>query len=393
MPIFLAYETAVEAICYLRTREKDDTPWRRPSRKTSIYDAIHTKRELTELRTSLEDYLQSNTKQDVPEEDVADEDDGLFFIDELTDLTQEEIAERNKEKPAEPPSSILDHLSRPLHILVPTALKNTQTDTLIPHVWADGVPTRAFIEVEPGVFLSTPAFTFLQMATELTCVELIQLAMQFCGFYSPGPAFGRGTDPISSDTRLAKLHRTMVATASVFDIDPVCSTKMLERFIGRSKGFRGVKQARAALNMALDHSASHMETDLYLLFCLPVRMGGYGLPKPVLNPKVIVEQASGPSVCYPDQFWSGFSIDVEYDSNAEHCGPSAHYRDSKRMVAIVCNRITYLSISTGQLYSVSDFDNAARGLARMLKHRVRYTNVAWREERRLVRTAMMLPTD
>ena len=49
MPIYLAYETAVEAIALLRSREKDATPWRRPSRKRSIADAIHTKRELTAL--------------------------------------------------------------------------------------------------------------------------------------------------------------------------------------------------------------------------------------------------------------------------------------------------------------------------------------------------------
>ena len=391
MPIYLAYETAVEAICHLRTREHDDTPWRKPSRKTSIYDAIHTKRELKALMKRLEE-LAGERGDDLGETVEPDLYDGLFYLDELTDLDESELAEIAAAKPPQEKGSILDHLTLPLHILVPSREMGDRSRTIVPHVWTGEIPTRSFIEIESGVFLSAPAFTFLQMATELSQVELIQLAMCFCGFYVPSPQFGRG-NPALAALPLTSLHKEMVSTASVFEIDPVCSTRILSAYVKRARGCRGIKQARAALGMVLDHAASHMETALYLLLCMPVRMGGYGLSKPELNPKVIVEQASGSSTCYPDLYWRGMSIDVEYNSDAEHSGPSAHYKDSKRMVAIVCNRITYISIATRQLYTTTDLDNAARGLARLLKHRIRYTDAEWRKRRMLLRAAVLPPNE
>ena len=146
------------------------------------------------------------------------------------------------------------------------------------------------------------------------------------------------------------------------------------------------------MKWVLDTAASPMETALYLLLCLPVRMGGYGLPKPELNPGVTVMQASGSKTLFPDLYWSGPSIDVEYNSDTEHSGPSANYRDSRRMVAIVCNKITYLSIATGQLYRAEDLDNAAHGLARMLKHRIRI-DAGWRARRTQLRSEVLPPID
>lgn len=367
MPIYLAYETAVEAIALLRSREKDATPWRRPSRKRSITDAIHTKRELTALIAENDALLADDAEIESEQTEEPDDDD-LFFLDELTDLTQEEAEERETPKPADPPTSILRRLKKPLHVLVPERTDGTRTGTLVPHVWSGPIPLRSFIQIEPGVFLSTPAFTFLQMATEMTRLELVKMAMEFCGFYA----------------------RDRESGGYVFQIDPVCSVKTLGRFVSRAKGYRGAKPASAALNYVCDHAASHMETALYLLLCLPLKQGGYGLPKPELNPKVVVRQASGPSTCYPDLYWRGLSIDVEYDSDAEHSGPSAHYKDSKRMVAIVCNKISYLSISTGQLNRAQDLDNVARGLARMLKRRIRIIDeMAWKKDRMLLRAALL----
>ena len=342
MAIYLAYETAVEAIAYLRTRGDNDTSWNVPCRKESIRDAIHTAREFKELPTRS--------------------------------------------------YSVLDQLTRPLHILVPDRNQGRPTADLRPHVWSGPIPSRSFIELEPGVFLSTPAFTFLQMATELSLIELVQLGMMLCGFYSSDPSFGRRASNGTLDTPLVELHRQMVASATYFEIDPVCKTSGLKTYIRRAKGCRGAGPAGETLKWVRDTAASHMETALYLLLCLPVRMGGYGLPKPELNPEVTVMQASGSKMLFPDLYWSGPSIDVEYNSDTEHSGPSANYRDSRRMVAIVCNKITYLSIATGQLYRAEDLDNAARGLARMLKHRIR-VDADWRARRAQLRSEVLPPID
>ena len=167
MAIYLAYETAVEAIAYLRTRGDNDTSWNVPCRKESIRDAIHTAREFKELPTRS--------------------------------------------------YSVLDQLTRPLHILVPNRNQGRMTADLRPHVWSGPIPSRSFIELEPGVFLSTPAFTFLQMATELSLIELVQLGMMLCGFYSSDPSFGsRASNPCAKrpgSSRTSDARRVAAAPA------------------------------------------------------------------------------------------------------------------------------------------------------------------------------------
>ena len=59
------------------------------------------------------------------------------------------------------------------------------------------------------------------------------------------------------------------------------------------------------------------------------------------------------------------------------------------MVAIVCNNIEYLAISTGQLKSIIDTDDAARGLAKKLGHQIRGDDGRWAERRRKLRDIVL----
>ncbi len=343
MAIYLGYESAIEMICYLRTRVGDDGSWCKACTKTLRKDAVHTKRELMGM-------------------------DGRAL-------------------------TLLDNLSRPLHVLVRSQEQVTMSKDLHPHLWNGDVGRRAFTDLGHGVYLSMPSFVFLQMATSLSRVELIMLGMMLCGYYSPGPAFGRSERKGSLAVPLTDLHMQMVRSAQAFQLEPLCTESALKSFLESNAGVRGIKAAKAALPWVRNTSASHMETALYLLLCLPVRMGGYGLPKPYLNPLVRIEQANGSSICYPDLYWPGASIDMEYNSDWAHSSVSAHYLDSRRLTAIVCNDIDYLSISTGQLRNAQDMDNAARGLARKLKHRIRYADEEWRRKRALLRSAVLPPID
>lgn len=343
MAIYLGYESAIEMICYLRTRQGDDGSWCKACTKTLRNNAVHTKRELMGM-------------------------DGRAHI-------------------------LLDNLSRPLHVLVRSKDHVTISEGFHPHLWNGNVGRRAFINLGHDVYLSMPSFVFLQMAVSLTKVELVMLGMMLCGYYSPGPAFGRSARKGNLDTPLRDLHAPMVRSAQAFELEPLCTESILKTFLEGHPGVRGLKAAKAALPWVRNTSASHMETALYLLLCLPVHMGGYGLPKPYLNPLVRIEQASGDITCYPDLYWPGSSIDVEYNSDWAHCGVSAHYLDSRRLTAIVCNDIDYLSISTGQLKNAQDMDNAARGLARKLKHRIRYTDEEWQRKRTRLRGVVLPPVD
>ena len=339
MPLFLGYESAIEMLCYLRTRDHDTAEWCVPCTKTLPRGAIHGKQ-------------------------------GIATMDDEA-------------------RELLGHITKPYHVLVKEPERTRRTKTMQPHLWTGDVGRRAFIDLGHDVFLSTPSFVFLQMATEISLVELIMLGMMLCGYYSPSPAFGRSDQERTSDTALTKLHKQMTCSAQAFELMPLCSEATLRRFIGNRSGLRGIKAARKALPWVREHAASHLETALYLLLCLPVRMGGYGIPPAVLNPRVRVRKPSGDIDCFPDLYWRDPSVDVEYQSDWAHATISASYKDSRRMVAIVCNNIEYLAISTGQLKSIIDTDDAARGLAKKLGHQIRGDDGRWMERRMKLRDIVL----
>ena len=70
-----------------------------------------------------------------------------------------------------------------------------------------------------------------------------------------------------------------------------------------------------------------METALYLLLCLPRKLGGYGLPRPTLNAKRKVTALAGSftlsRTLVPDLFWSSAMFDMEYDSEEFHASAEA----------------------------------------------------------------------
>ena len=84
----------------------------------------------------------------------------------------------------------------------------------------------------------------------------------------------------------------------------------------------GETRASTVAAFSFDDSGSPMETALALLLTLPVDYGGFGLPKPVLNPPVNVTAYRGSlsdrDVVKPDMLWGDAGVVVEYDSMEFH---------------------------------------------------------------------------
>ena len=102
-----------------------------------------------------------------------------------------------------------------------------------------------------------------------------------------------------------------------------------------------------------------METAVYLLLCLPKRLGGYGLPKPILNPKIIISNPDGP------------------------------YRDSRREIELTVANIKVLPLTRQQLMSADGFDAFAQGLRRLLGIRSRSFDAQWMYRRDELRQTLL----
>ncbi|MDO4399407.1 MAG: hypothetical protein Q4D27_00485 [Coriobacteriia bacterium] len=264
----------------------------------------------------------------------------------------------------------LNHVSKPIHVFVGDKDQTAHSSQLVTHVFAQKIPHGAFLNLGHDICICSPQFTFMQLAAELDTVELIAIGMELCGSYSKW----RMKPDRMFDPYFFEHDETRACT---FDLPPAMKKSQLNSFINRLKGYRGVVGARAAARWVLDCSASPMETATCLLLCLPKRLGGYGLPQPVLNPKLTISNPDGVKERYPDLYWPGPNIDVEYNSDAAHSGDWSRYRDSKREVEFVVANVRVLPLTRPQLFNAEEFDAFAQGLRRMLDIRARKADADW----------------
>jgi len=247
-------------------------------------------------------------------------------------------------------------LAMPLHILVGSANARKAARGLRCHISSGVFPGGSFIQGDSGLAISSPELCFVQMATELSLIELIELGFEFCGSY-------RLSDQKDPDKG--------------FSTDlPLTSTVQLDSFLSKTQGLKGHKQALRALRFIANGSASPMETILTMLLTLPYRLGGYAFPMPQLNYPVGVSahssKASGRQKYCCDLYWPDKRIDVEYDSDAFHTKSEQIAHDAIRRNDLLSMGISVVTVSRKQLFSTTGMHAVTEVLRKSLSRRVQY---------------------
>lgn len=145
-----------------------------------------------------------------------------------------------------------------------------------------------------GVRLTSPARTWLDLAALLPLEDLVAAGDHLV--CSHGPGF-----PMPKDA--------------------LCSIEELTEMVRRHPGMRGVRTARAALELIRVGADSAPETLMRLALV------NANLPEPVLNH--IVRDALGQPVLWPDAAYREFRVSVQYDGQ-HHGGADQHLRDIER---------------------------------------------------------------
>jgi hypothetical protein len=256
----------------------------------------------------------------------------------------------------------------------PSARQPTQE--LRQHVYRGPTLNGYVLEFEDGLVVSSPEFCFLQMAAELPLVKLIELGFELCGTYSlPGVAEPEG--------------RPSTPGKDFDSHPPLTSLKKLKAFAARMAGIRGHKRASRALRYIADNSASPMETILTMLLTLPYKLGGYGLPMPELNCRIVpvkaAKRSASKSFYSCDLFWSNIDLAVEYDSDLYHTGAERIASDSKRRNTLTSIGVLVITVTRKQIYSVVEFEKVARLIAGNMDRRLRFKNPKFADTHRELR--------
>lgn len=184
-------------------------------------------------------------------------------------------------------------------------------------------------------------------------VDVLMLCYELCGSYALGP----------SGSLIA--HKV-----------PLTTVADLERFCAGFDHVPGVRLVRTVLPFARDDARSPMEARLVLVLCLPMRLGGYGLPWPRLNASLdarpVATGRHDPDRITPDLYWEYAHYAIEYDSQAEHERTTARDGDSVRRSTMRLLGIDVDTVRTAQLLDLPHMDNMARLVARRLGVRLRH---------------------
>lgn len=238
-----------------------------------------------------------------------------------------------------------------VHVSVPGEACRTTSQGAVRHRWRRGGERGSYVKVFKGVYVSSPAMLFLDMASELSLEHLIELGYELCGGFSYRKAGGFcSCDPLATPTALA-------------------------RFAGAAAGGHGRKKAERAASFVVAGAASPREAQVAMLLTLPMRLGGYGLRRPELNGVVVLDEASrrilGKRSLRCDVLWRQAKVALEYESDQFHAGLPAYVADSKRRNALKYLGIDVVTLTNAEVKSEAAMDNLASSLARVLGQRLR----------------------
>lgn len=240
------------------------------------------------------------------------------------------------------------------HVLSLLHSDHSRSDAHMTHSWTTPLPEGSLFALDENVYVSSPEFTFLQLAHSLDFLQLIAYGFELCGTYVFDEHLERGFN-----------------TRNV----PLVTLDELNNFVESAERSSGRAKARKALRYIQEHSASPMESVCALLLSLPYRYGGYALPKMLLNTKIDVPRSlevlcpSGyvrADLRVPDTMFV-----IEYLGGYDHSGWASMQADRGRVVALAEMGFEVVELSSRQVWNLEAFEVVAKRTAKVFNKRIR----------------------
>lgn len=258
-------------------------------------------------------------------------------------------------------------LAPPFHLMVPNPASRRDDKRVVYHMCTTALPNNSFAQIAPSIFVASPELCFVQLATCMEFATYVQLGFELCGGYR----FRWGN------------------SGEMINADSLTSVLALEKYLKKVSRIRGARNARRALLYLGDGSKSPMETDIAILLCFPVRMGGYGLIKPLLNFRIDINTNTRsilPQTYFAlDFYWPQASIGLEYDSCERHEATSAITHDAIRRNGIEHCGIRVVTMTKFQALNYIEFNRIALILSGQIGKRIRPTSTDWTQKNRELR--------
>ena len=214
------------------------------------------------------------------------------------------------------------------------------------------------IDAELKGFITSPEFTYLQIASKLDLIGTILAGSALCSDYflnqnGHGGVSQRPNGPLTNRAAIAKFLSTQ----------------------GRK---RGIVPAQRALQYIVENARSPRETSLALLLCLPYNLGGFNLGTVELNKPLELENRYGEKITripdltiqLKDRREKQATVLLDYDPAVTHAGGQRVLRDLDRENELVTGvQCPHFSVSGEMLKSFE----SVQGLVRQIRDSTRIT--------------------
>jgi len=240
-----------------------------------------------------------------------------------------------------------------IDVLVPDKNMCWKSSTRVSHMWSGKLPPGSLFSARDDVFVSSPEFVFLQLASQCTLAELVAYGCELCGTYAFDPSSLRGFKK---------------------RLKPLTTKAKLIQYLEGAAGSKGVEKGLRAAHLVIENCASPMETAVALLLCLPYRYGGYGLIAPEMNFRIDLplelQKRVGKSHLKADFYWQGCHVILEYQGEFDHSGRAAINADSNRLSVLRELGFSVEFLTWGQVVDLAGFELVVMRLSRSVGKRI-----------------------
>ncbi len=270
---------------------------------------------------------------------------------------------------------VKDLLHAPLHRLVFTRAQSGSRSLFKSHLLTQEPPPGSFRQTEHGFDVTSPEFTLLSLATQVSRNQLLMACYEMCSsfaVFTPCERTQQQLDEaislkfIPPDCGWKRIVDTKGNDTNLWKRAPLLSAADIAAFAKQAAGLRGVKQLRWAAERMAGQTASPFEVQTSMLVSLPRDEGGLGIGI-TNNARIPLSEAArslyDKTCCYADilieSVTDSMGVILECQGRSAHDSEAASLSDAERTTALTSMGYDVIQITYGQIKDKRSFDNLA----------------------------------
>lgn len=270
---------------------------------------------------------------------------------------------------------VKDLLHAPLHRLVFTRAQSGSRSLFKSHLLTQEPPPGSFRQTEHGFDVTSPEFTLLSLATQVSRNQLLMACYEMCSsfaVFTPCERTQQQLDEaislkfIPADCGWKRIVDTKGNDTNLWKRAPLLSAADIAAFAKQAAGLRGVKQLRWAAERMAGQTASPFEVQTSMLVSLPRDEGGLGIGI-TNNARIPLSEAArslyDKTCCYADilieSVTDSMGVILECQGRSAHDSEAASLSDAERTTALTSMGYDVIQITYGQIKDKRSFGNLA----------------------------------